>query len=847
MPLLTTLKLALSNFIQQYHTSDNRLLRWSQLSLLFFLLTISLTSNSLQNYLKTNMQQLLGADIVLSSYHPLNHSQSAYINSHSQRVSITELINITLTNGQLWQAVQLKIVDDNYPLKGHLKLSQHLLEEPTEQSHSPAEGEIWVDSRLYQALKLSMGQTLKVGTEHYQLTHIIHHEPDRLLESHSVAMRAMIKRSEAYFSAKQDTEKNAKANSKIQTATTTNITQSQFRYLISTNNQQKSNLIQWHLKQPPGLKIFHSTSGHPLAVFWKRVENFLGLSSVLLFLMAAIAIDLASRRQLVNQKYFAAICLTMGMKRRHTIFMCFVQWFIGFFILLIPALGLSWLVQTIIIEQMQVQFPGLSSRWNFLVMLKTISILFLLLISFQAVNWYELSKVSVAQLIHKFNDKKTHLHRLVLALFSITGLTVIYSDNWLLTTLVLGSMLATLTLMMLLTWGILTTCEKASRNGTGLLPFSLFMMKQRLLSKSAQILGVGLCATLLLFTLLLMKDIGTTMQRYTRTHDGNLIISQAQHNHIDSIKDWASSNTSQIKRLSPYMPAQLIKVNNQLLEHHTDKPSDSMATVKKQIRIHWTQEIPTNNELVTGSWWDKEDNNWQQVSIEEEILTDLNLQLGDKLTFLINTQAHEFEIVASHQYKPGHGSITFWFQIPLKAVKHIEASHYYMGSMELPPQAWQNLPELWQKFPTLRMLSIKELTSRFDKTLSLITKLIVSYSVMIILLAIVVIIASVKGFEIEEKRKNGLLMSFGLSRKHCFRLNIYEWLITAVIASIGSISGTWLAGTLIYRSQFSMTYQPQISWLLITTLIILSLVCFIGLLSCRKSLNVTVSQLLTSY
>ncbi len=40
-------------------------------------------------------------------------------------------------------------------------------------------------------------------------------------------------------------------------------------------------------------------------------------------------------------------------------------------------------------------------------------------------------------------------------------------------------------------------------------------------------MGLGLCGLLLLFSLMLMRDLGTTMEGYGRSHDGNLMIAEA--------------------------------------------------------------------------------------------------------------------------------------------------------------------------------------------------------------------------------------------------------------------------------------------------------------------------------
>jgi putative ABC transport system permease protein len=77
------------------------------------------------------------------------------------------------------------------------------------------------------------------------------------------------------------------------------------------------------------------------------------------------------------------------------------------------------------------------------------------------------------------------------------------------------------------------------------------------------------------------------------------------------------------------------------------------------------------------------------------------------------------------------------------------------------------------------------------------------------------------------------------------RLTLYEWIITAIIAAVGAIAGTLLAGRLIYQSQFSLTYSPDPVWLLSTLSIMLITVVTVGWLSSRKALQVSIRDLLS--
>ena len=343
-------------------------------------------------------------------------------------------------------------------------------------------------------------------------------------------------------------------------------------------------------------------------------------------------------------------------------------------------------------------------------------------------------------------------------------------------------------------WLLLSLGEKLTSNISGLLPFALYMMKQRLLSKTTQILGVGLSAFLLLFSLMLLKDLGSSMQAYQRQHDGNLLVSQASSAQMTDIATWAAKHNVAIRQHKPFIYAKLTKVNGQHLADFSQKPSDSLATFNRPVRLHWSNVVPDNNRIVAGQWWQPEDNNWQQVAVEQEVMTDLGLQLGDRLSLFIAGHSIDLVIVASHAYKPGAGSITFWLQMPGSALQHIAAPHYAMASLELAGGQFALLAELWQAHPSLRMVSLQEMTQRFDTTLAMVTQVISGFSALIIMLAAIVIVSSVHAQEAREKQKNSIILSFGLSRATCLKLTAIEWLVTGAIAATGAIIGTWLAG-----------------------------------------------------
>ena len=772
-----------------------------------------------------NLQNLLGADAVLTQKDKLTTNQLTSLASFSESVIKTLQINATLTFNEKWQRAKLKAVGSDYPLQGQLLTSTSLQSSATVTNGGPAAGNIWLDSRIFASLTLAIGDAIYIGEQAFIVSRVLIHEPDRLMEGHNVSMRAIVNI--------VDMEKLAFPSDLIQ-----------HRYLVSASKSQIQQVIDWQQTQLPAAQIHHKQGAHPLASFWQRTENFLGLASIILFFMAAIAIEQIAQVHLKKEQYFSAVCMSLGASKATGLQLSFFKWLINI-LLLIPLVTIfSGVFHWLIVGWLSETFVEIIWQLELWLTAKTITTCVLLFAVFHSAVWLTLCQTSVARLFQQ-NQKSISLGLIkVCALVVLVWVAVKYSDNGLLTLMLVGSISITILLMAVISWTVLTLGEKATQQFSGLIPFTLFMMKQRLLSKSTQILGIGLSTFLLLFTLMLLKDLGDTMLSYQRTHDGNVMISQASQTQMKAIKQWSTDHNISLRQTKPYVYAKVVKINDQALNTFATKPSDSLATLSHAIRLHWSEELPNNNRLVQGKWWQKDAKNWQQISLEEEVMTDLGLTLGDKLTFIIHQQPFTFTITASHVYKPGAGSITFWVQMPQAAIQHINAPQYNMASLELGNGQWPLLSELWKNHPTIRMISLQELTKQFDDILAMVTKVISGFAVMIVLLAIIVILSSINALESKEKKKNSIIMSFGFLKKTCLQLNIIEWLITALIIATGAIVGTYITGMLIYQSQFSLSYQPNLFILFITLSIILSTVTLLGVYASRHSLKSSVKQLM---
>ena len=431
------MQLAWHYFGQEYRQPHQQLLRWVQGVLMVFIVTLTLSSHTIQQYLQGNLQNLLGADAVLTQKDKLTTNQLTSLASFSDSVIKTLQINATLTFNEKWQRAKLKAVGSDYPLQGQLLTSTSLQSSATVTNGGPTAGNIWLDSRIFASLTLAIGDAIYIGEQAFIVSRVLIHEPDRLMEGHNVSMRAIVNI--------VDMEKLAFPSDLIQ-----------HRYLVSASKSQIQQVIDWQQTQLPAAQIHHKQGAHPLASFWQRTENFLGLASIILFFMAAIAIEQIAQVHLKKEQYFSAVCMSLGASKATGLQLSFFKWLINI-LLLIPLVTIfSGVFHWLIVGWLSETFVEIIWQLELWLTAKTITTCVLLFAVFHSAVWLTLCQTSVARLFQQ-NQKSISLGLIkVCALVVLVWVAVKYSDNGLLTLMLVGSISITILLMAVISWTVLT-------------------------------------------------------------------------------------------------------------------------------------------------------------------------------------------------------------------------------------------------------------------------------------------------------------------------------------------------------------------------------------------------------
>ena len=176
---------------------------------------IELFATNMESMILGNARSLLGGDLEIQLARQLGESGKNVLaslkNRHVEITHVRELVGMVavqenqehsaspkVLTPRFTQLVQLKVVEDNYPLYGHVGVSPEqplhsMLSSADSCQESPCFG-IVVQESLLITLGIGVGSHIKIGQARFEIKGVLLKEPDRVASAFSLGPRVMISR-----------------------------------------------------------------------------------------------------------------------------------------------------------------------------------------------------------------------------------------------------------------------------------------------------------------------------------------------------------------------------------------------------------------------------------------------------------------------------------------------------------------------------------------------------------------------------------------------------------------------------------------------------------------------------
>ena len=717
------------------------------------LTAVGFFSDRLQGGLQRDARQLLGGDAVLVSDNPppadwLAEARRLGLRS-TQTLSFPTMARAPDALGGAARLVALKAVPMGYPLRGQLRTSETPADTEGSPAQSiPANGQVWVEAPLLEALDLKVGDTLLLGDASLRIARVLTFEPDRGAGFMSFAPRVLLNAADLA------------ATGLVQPAS--RIT---WRLAVAGDPAPVARFQAWakaRLAEPGarGMRLESLESGRPeMRQTLDRAEKFLNLVALLAALLAAVAVALAARGFAARHLDGAAMLRVLGLSQRQMARAYAVEFLLVGLAASVLGVALGFAVHHVFVWLLaglvEAGLPA-PSAWP---VVFGLGMGLTLLAAFGLPPVLQLAQVPPLRVIRREVGalKTAPLAVLALGVLGFAALLLATSRDLTLGLIAVGGFAGAVALFALLAWGATWLLRRSVNEATA--PRWLVLATRQITARpvyavvQVSSLAVGLMALVLL--VLLRTDLVDSWRNATPADAPNRFVINITPEQAGDFR--TALRQAGVERLDwyPMVRGRLVAVNGRDVGPADYAEDRARRLVDREFNLSYAAERPAHNEITAGRWQPEEAG---AASVEEGIAETLGLKLGDALRFDIGGIPHEARITSLRKVDWTSMHANFFVMFPVSSMPDVPVT--YLAAYRAPASpGFDNA--LVRQFPNITNVDLSATIAQVQRVLGQVIRAVEFLFGFTLAAGLIVLFAAVSATREERAREFAVMRAVG--------------------------------------------------------------------------------------
>lgn len=727
-------------------------------------------------------KEALTADTVYVSSNPISAEFNQLIADSSLETSTQTRFATMAFSDNGMKLITVKAVDDIYPLQGEMKLSNG-----TQTFERVKPNELWLDERLFNQLDVKIGDPITVGDADFTVS-------GRIVEEPGLSFNPFQQMPSAFIHS-NDLEKTGA----IQLG-------SRVRYSVFINGELDSiETLKSQVELTPSDRWRDQNSASRTNEVFQRTEQYLSLTVAIVVIMAATTLVLTCQHYVATRKKTIAMLKSLGASKRWV-----SRWLLTqVSILLVTAIvlgillgiGLEFLLRIPLVDLLPNPLPSYGIKPAIV----SVSTSLLIAIPALGIPLMGLTSVSAVNVMQPANHSEQSYLRFALVLIPIVPMLIAYRDN-LLVWIVLGGMIA-LFLILAIVSVVVTKLLGKLTLGTAL-KLALSRINRSVTATGIQFGALALSLMLLSTMWLVRTDLLGDWQRTLPADAPNAFALNIAPYEKDAYLQVLDQSDIQRSDAYPIIRGRLVNINGEDAKEQA-KGEEGSDALRREINFTFADSIPSHNELLEGAWTSS-----SGVSVESDVANDLGLNIGDELSFVINSQevtatVNSIRAVEWRDMKPN-----FYFIFTPDVLANIPST--YLVSFKVDDSNDETLNELSRNHPTVSLMDIRSMGEKIQELLSQIVWSITLLAGIGVLSGLLLIFTLLRLSLGQRQDEIQLYRTLGASKKRVQQTIWAEYGLMALVASsIAIIGSEAVVGAIM---SFGFDLSPQLHVLLWITL-----------------------------
>ena len=225
----------------------------------------------------------------------------------------------------------------------------------------------------------------------------------------------------------------------------------------------------------------------------------------------------------------------------------------------------------------------------------------------------------------------------------------------------------------------------------------------------------------------------------------------------------------------PMVSSGIVKINGVNPITYIQPDNDSFWVIESDRRSSWTDEVPEDNPITEGEWWDLTKPNQLQISLDAEVAKNLNIKLGDVFTLNIYGREIDGEIVNFRAVDYRDLNINFAMLFNPQFANNIP--HEYLATAKFETIEKFDETSMLEVLPSLSMIKIADYLNKVTDVLNKVFIAVTLISAVTIIIGLIVISSAIMVQGKVKEYQNLVFKILGFSKKEVIFSSLIEFLI----------------------------------------------------------------------
>jgi putative ABC transport system permease protein len=788
--------LALRLLLREWRAGEFRILLAALAIAVAAVTTVSFFTDRVRGALDSQANQLLAADLVIISDHPLAPEYAAEARVLGLSTAHTVAFPSMIVAGTRNQLAEVKAVNGAYPLRGELATSAELFGSERPAARGPLPGTVWADPRLMQQLGLSVGMMVDVGAARLPVGAVLAKEPDRGGDFFNIAPRLMMN-----------------AEDLARTQLIQPASRVSYRFLVAGSDKQVSAFRQWAEKRlGRGERLEGARDARPeIRSALDRAQKYLGLAALVSAVLAAVAVSMASRRFVERNLDSCAVMRCLGASQA-TIFRLYLVQFVALG-LAAGALGaVAGLAgQAVLTGMLRGQLSVVLPAPGLMPLAEGFAVGLTLMLAFGLPPLSRLRQVPTLRVLRRELAPPSQLGLLgyLFGAAAVLGLVLIKAGDLKLGAYVSLGLTGVVVAAVLLGWLLIRLVGALRNRARGVWFYGIANVSRRAQSSLLQVAGFSLGIMVLLLLTLVRGDLLASWQRSLPPEAPNRFIINIQPDQVDALRQFFAIRHVATPEVYPMVRGRLIAINGRPVSAQQYSDERTQRLVEREFNLSWSAGRRADNQVVAGRFWQSADASGQW-SVEEGIAQRIGIRLHDTLTFDVAGRQIAAKVSNIRKVDWDSMRVNFFVIGTPELLRGQPAT--YITSFYLPQGQEVLLNDLVRAFPNLTVIDVAAIMRQVRDIMDRVSQAVQFVFLFTLLAGLVVLYAAVVATRDERVYEAAILRTLGARYRQLATAQWIEFAVIGAIAGLLAATGASVVAFVLAKQVLNLpfTFDPSL-------------------------------------